>query len=92
MGAHARGAAGYAAKALRLARPEAGDAVDAELGWQVRQLSPMLRAALESLPMNGSNGSGPLGPGLLASGELGAYIRRLQLVITAADGMGAEER
>lgn len=92
MGAHALGAADYAAKALRLARPEAGDAVDAELRWQVRRLSPMLRAALGSLPMIGSNRSGPLGPGLLASGDLGACIRRLQLVITGADGMGAEER
>ena len=77
MGAHALGAAAYAAKAAGLAvgRP---DATDAEVAWQLAQLSPEVRAALRQLPPLGENSSGPLGPGLLASGVLGEVIRRIQ--------------
>jgi hypothetical protein len=38
-----------------------------------------VRAALRTLPPVGENRSGPLGPGLLASGQLGEIICRLQV-------------
>jgi hypothetical protein len=41
-------------------------------------MSTAARAALRQLPPVGENPSGPLGPGLLASGELGTIIRELQ--------------
>jgi hypothetical protein len=41
-------------------------------------MSAEVRAALQGLPRVGENPSGPLGPGLLASGDLGAIIRDLQ--------------
>jgi hypothetical protein len=41
-------------------------------------MSAEVRAALRGLPRVGENPSGPLGPGLLASGDLGAIIRDLQ--------------
>ena len=91
MGAHALGAAAYAAKAAAYAAKAAGlaaapdrsevadaDATDAEVAWQLAQLSPEVRAALRQLPPLGENSSGPLGPGLLASGVLGEVIRRIQ--------------
>jgi hypothetical protein len=78
MGAHALGAAAYAAKAAGLADPRRPDAVDEEIRWQLRHLSPAAREALRKLPPAGENASGPLGPGLLASGLLGSIIRDLQ--------------
>lgn len=78
MGAHALGAAAYAAKAAGLASPNRPTAVDEEIRWQLDQMSEEVRAALRSLPPVGEDSSGPLGPGLLASGELGAIIRELQ--------------
>jgi hypothetical protein len=41
-------------------------------------MSAETRAALRQLPPVGENRWGPLGPGLLASGVLGAIIRDLQ--------------
>jgi hypothetical protein len=41
-------------------------------------MSPAVEAALRKLPLVGTNSSGPLGRGLLASGVLGAIIRELQ--------------
>ena len=41
-------------------------------------MTPEVRAALRSLPPVGENRSGPLGPGLLASGQVGAIVRDLQ--------------
>jgi hypothetical protein len=41
-------------------------------------MSAEVRAALRTLPPVGENSSGPLGPGLLASGQLGTIIRDLQ--------------
>jgi hypothetical protein len=41
-------------------------------------MSPAVRAALRHLPPGGENRSGPLGPGLLASGVLCEAIRELQ--------------
>ncbi len=78
MGAHALGAAAYAAKAAGLAEPQRPEAVEEEIRWQVDHMSAEVRAALRTLPAVGQNPSGPLGPGLLASGQVGAIIRDLQ--------------
>ena len=78
MGAHALGAAAYAARAAGLAAPGRPDAVEEEVGWQLRRLSPAARAALRKLPPVGENAAGPLAPGLLSSGVLGSVIRDLQ--------------
>jgi hypothetical protein len=78
MGAHALGAAAYAAQAAGLAAPERPEAVADEIQWQLRHMSPATRTALRKLPPVGVDRSGPLGPGLLASGPLGTIIRDLQ--------------
>ncbi len=78
MGAHALGAAAYAARAAGLAAPERPEAVSEEIRWQLDHLSLAARAALRRLPSVGENPSGPLGPGRLASGQLGEIIRELQ--------------
>jgi hypothetical protein len=82
MGAHALGAAAYAVKAAGLAAPDRPEAVDDEISWQLAHLTEEVRAALRKLPPVGEDSSGPLGPGLLASGQLGRIIRDLQ------DGLG----
>lgn len=74
MGAHALGAAGYAARAVELA----GGDVGAEIEWQLARMSSAVRVALSGLPALGEDRAGPLGPGLLANGALGVVIRRLQ--------------
>jgi len=81
IGAHALGAAAYAARAAALAHPERPDAVNDEIRWQLEHMSPQVRAALRTLPPVGEDASGPLGPGLLASGPIGAIVRRLQVGI-----------
>jgi hypothetical protein len=78
MGAHALGAAAYAAQAAGLAAPQRPEAVERELRWQLDHMSAEVRAALRTLPPLGENSSGPLGPGLLASGQVGTIIRTLQ--------------
>jgi hypothetical protein len=78
MGAHALGAAAYAAKAAGLAAPERPDAVAEEVRWQLGHASEPVRVALRQLPPIGENQSGPLGRGLLADGVLGEVIRELQ--------------
>jgi hypothetical protein len=78
MGAHALGAAAYAAKAAGLAAPDRPEAVSEEIRWQLDRMSGAARAALRQLPPVGENRAGPLGPGRLASGLLGAVIRDLQ--------------
>ncbi|WP_286307517.1 putative immunity protein [Agromyces mangrovi Wang et al. 2018] len=83
MGAHALGAAAYAVRAVGLAEPD-GDARAAELDWQVGRLSEPARHALLLLPPVGSDRSGPLGAGLLATGELGSIIRDLQAAIATS--------
>jgi hypothetical protein len=85
MGAHALGAAAYAAKAAALAAPDRVDGVTDEVRWQLDHLSAAARAALRLLPPVGENRSGPLGPGLLASGVLGRIVRDLQAGIAEAD-------
>lgn len=78
MGAHALGAAAYAAKAAGLSRPDHVNAVRDEIRWQLDQLSPEARTALRQLPLLGEDTAGPLGPGLLSQGVLGANIRAIQ--------------
>lgn len=100
MGAHALGAAGYAALAAGLAArtatgpttmPAAGAAtseynraVDDEICWQLGALSTEARAALRLLPPLGEDRTGPLGPGMLATGKIGEIIRELQTHITSS--------
>lgn len=81
MGAHALGAAAYAAKAAGLAAGNDG-AVDAEIRWQLSHLAEPVRTALRRLPPIGEDAAGPLGSGLLASGVLGSIIRKLQAGLT----------
>lgn len=83
MGAHALGAAAYAAMAAGLSAPAGDDAAadaarEAEVRWQLQQVSADGRLALSRLPRLGQNNAGPLGLGLLASGVLGAIITVLQ--------------
>lgn len=78
MGAHALGAAAYAAIAAGLSRPDHVDAVRDEIRWQLERLSPQARTALQQLPLLGEDTAGPLGPGLLSQGVLGANIRAIQ--------------
>jgi hypothetical protein len=85
MGAHALGAAAYAAKAAGLAAPDRPEAVSEEIRWQLGRMSAAARAALRQLPPVGENPSGPLGPGLLASGLLGTIIRDLQARLADPD-------
>jgi len=89
MGAHALGAAAYAAKAAGLAAPGRPEAVDEEVRRQLRDMSPYCRGALRKLPRVGENASGPLGPGLLASGVLGSVIRDLQAGLTHSENTNA---
>lgn len=78
MGAHGLGAAAYAAAAVGHANPYRPEAVEEEIRWQIHCMPADVRAALRSLPPVGENSSGPLGPGLLASGQIGAIVRELQ--------------
>jgi hypothetical protein len=87
MGAHALGAAAYAAKAAGLAAPDRADAVSEELRWQLDHMPAAVRAALRLLPPVGENAAGPLGPGLLASGLLGAIIGDLQASLADSDSI-----
>jgi hypothetical protein len=88
MGAHALGAAAYAAKAAGLAEPGRPDATTEEIRWQLGRLSDAARTALRQLPAVGENASGPLGPGLLASGLLGSIVREIQAGL-AGSGRGS---
>lgn len=85
MGAHALGAAAFAVKAAGLADPHRPEAVEDEIRWHLDHMSAEVRAALRALPPIGENSSGPLGPGLLASGQLGSIIRHLQAGLTQTD-------
>jgi hypothetical protein len=85
MGAHALGAAAYAVKAVGLADQDRPEAVEDEIRWQLDHMSAEVRAALRALPPIGENPSGPLGPGLLASGQLRTIIRDLQAGLTQTD-------
>ena len=83
MGAHALGAAGYAVKAASLAfRPAA---TEDEIRWQVMHMGVEVRTILQTVSRVGEDRSGPLGPGLLASGQLGTIIRDLQIRLSRID-------
>jgi hypothetical protein len=84
LGAHGLGAAAYAARAAGLVNPHRPDAVTEEISWQLLHMSAEVRAALQTLPPVGENSSGPLGPGLLASGQLGKIVRELQTRLAQA--------
>jgi hypothetical protein len=78
MGAHALGAAAYAAQAAGLGAIGRSEAVDDEIRWQLGQMSAEVRSALRRLPALGSDAAGPLGPGLLTAEPLASIIRTLQ--------------
>jgi hypothetical protein len=81
MGAHALGAAAYAAKAAALAGTDQDAARLEEVRWQQHHMTAEVRAALSRLPLLGEDSSGPLGAGLLASGMLATTIREIQSVL-----------
>jgi hypothetical protein len=85
MGAHALGAAAYAVKAASLADPDRPEVVEEEIRSQLGRMTAEVRAALRALPPVGENRSGPRGPGLPASGQLGAIIRDLQAGLALPD-------
>ena len=87
MGAHALGAAAYAVKAASLASPDRPEAADDEVRWQLMHMNAKVRTALRALPPVGEDRSGPLGQGLLASGQLGMIIRDLQTSLAQPDLM-----
>ncbi len=82
LGAHALGAAAYAAQAVRLADPDRPGIVEAEMRWQLDHVTVEVRAALRALPPVGEDRAGPLGPGLLTSDQLGSIICELQAGLT----------
>ena len=90
MGAHALGAAAYAAKAAGLAYPDRPTALAEEIAWQVDHMDAAVRNALSGLPPLGEDSAGPLGPGLLASGILGSVIRDTQAAIGTGSQGGAD--
>ncbi|WP_338425611.1 putative immunity protein [Sphingopyxis kveilinensis] len=85
MGTHALGAAAYAILAVKMEVPDRPEAAEDEMDWQRAQMSADVLAALRKLPLVGTDRSGPLGPGLLATGEVGAIIRQLQDMIAASE-------
>jgi hypothetical protein len=86
MGAHGLGAAAYAARAAGLAAGSR-QATDDEVRWQLAHMTEAVRAALAALPPAGQDRSGPLGPGLLASGPVGAVVRALQAGLAGPAGL-----
>ncbi|HLT17408.1 MAG TPA: hypothetical protein VK007_11960 [Acidimicrobiales bacterium] len=78
MGAHALGAAGYAAKAAALAAPDDDAALARAVDHQLGLLTDDARRALAALPRLGEDRAGPLAPGRLSTGLVGAAIRLLQ--------------
>lgn len=85
MGAHALGAAGYAAKASVLAAGGKGDddSMRSEARRLVAAMTDPVARALRSLPALGEDRSGPLGPGRLSGGLVGAAIRAIQAELRA---------
>lgn len=83
MGAHGLGAAAFAIKAVCLSRPQDPHAAADEMRWQLTVMPPSVRAALRALPAVGTDPSGPLGPGMLSSGEIGRIIGTLQTELLA---------
>jgi hypothetical protein len=92
MGAHALGTAAYAVKAAGSAASDRPEAVKNEIRWQLNHMTGEVRTALRALPPVGENRSGPLGPGLLASGQLGTIIRDLQAGLAHPTGTDPPRR
>lgn len=78
MGAHALSAAAWAANAIGLANPDQPKATENEICWQLDHMSAEVQAALRLIPLIDDISSGPLGPGLNTSGQLGTITRELQ--------------
>lgn len=79
MGAHALGAAGYAAKAATLAAGcDDVTVTREEARRQVAAMTEPVARALASLPVLGEDRAGPLGPGRLNHGHVGEAIRTIQ--------------
>lgn len=85
MGAHALGAAAYAAKAAELAAPDQPGARAREVRWQLANMPSDVRVALRRLPALGADSAGPLGAGLLTQGVLGRSIRELQAALSLGE-------
>jgi hypothetical protein len=82
MGAHALGAAGYAAKASTLAAGcDDATVTRSEAHRQVAAMTDAVARALRPLPAVGENRSGPLGPGRLSGGHVGEAIRAVQALL-----------
>lgn len=82
MGAHALGAAGYAAKASTLHANCRDDSVArSEACRQVAEMTDDVARALASLPKLGTNRSGPLATGRLSLGHVGETIREIQRLL-----------
>ncbi|MAT07211.1 MAG: hypothetical protein CL424_19435 [Acidimicrobiaceae bacterium] len=82
MGAHALGAAGYAAKASSLDVGCEDDAVArSEAHRQVADMTDLAARAVSRLPALGENRSGPLGPGRLSLGHVGVTIREIRRLL-----------
>lgn len=87
-GAHALGAAGYAVKASVTADGGDPDAVIvSEARRQASVATDPVANALRSLPVLGTNRSGPLGPGGLGTGHIGRAIREPQSLLADASAM-----
>lgn len=82
MGAHALGAAGYAAKASILDACDDNVVARSEAHRQVVEMTDEVARVLSSLPALGENRSGPLGPGRLSLGHVGDTIREIQRLLT----------
>jgi hypothetical protein len=68
-----------------LAAPDRPEVVGDEIRWQLTHMTSEVRTALRALPPVGEDSSGPLGPGLLASGQVGTIIRNLQAGLAESD-------
>jgi hypothetical protein len=85
MGAHALGAAGFAGNASTLNADCDDDVVArSEARRQVAQMTEAVARALSSLPLLGEDPRGPLGPGRLCLGHVGATIREIQRLLIAS--------
>lgn len=84
MGAHGFGAAAYAVKAASLSASDPQRAADEEIAAQFGLMTSAVRDALMQLPPVGESRSGPLGPGLLARGQIGAFITTMQAALSCS--------
>jgi hypothetical protein len=78
VGAHALSAAACAVRAVGFANPNHSEATQDEIRWQLDHMSPTIRSALMTVPPIDKITSGPLGPGLNTTGQMGDILRDLQ--------------